>query len=40
MPRKLSSNLDSHYSALIKQVEHGKLSSQFMPAAGFQQEAA
>jgi hypothetical protein len=40
MPREVSSDLDSHYSALIKQVEHGRLTGQLMPAARFQQEAA
>jgi hypothetical protein len=40
MPRELSSDLDSHYSALIKQVEHGRLTGELMPAAKFQQEAA
>lgn len=40
MPKEVSSDLDSHYSALIKQVEHGRLTGQLMPAAKFQQEAA
>lgn len=40
MPREVSSDLDSHYSALIKQVEHGRLTGQLIPAARFQQEAA
>jgi hypothetical protein len=40
LPREVSSDIESHYSALIRQAEYAKQTGLLMPAAKFQQEAA